>query len=103
MTTAPPSSLPAPPAPFAFTGDEAAAFEAALRAAVAGEVRFDAGSRAMYAADASNYRQVPIAVVVPRDVRDVEAALAVCRRFGVPVLPRGGGTSQCGQAVNVAV
>lgn len=104
MTTAPPSSLPTPPTPFAFAaGDAAAAFEAALRAAVAGEVRFDAGSRAMYAADASNYRQVPIAVVVPRDVRDVEAALAVCRRFGVPVLPRGGGTSQCGQAVNVAV
>ncbi|HUR60448.1 MAG TPA: FAD-binding protein, partial [Opitutaceae bacterium] len=75
----------------------------ALRARVRGEVRFDAAARAVYSADASNYRQVPIGVVIPRDSADVVAAMAVCRAFGVPVLARGGGTSQCGQGVNVAV
>ncbi|NMH95027.1 FAD-binding oxidoreductase [Pseudonocardia bannensis] len=74
-----------------------------LTAAVRGEVRFDAAHRAMYSADASNYRRVPIGVVAPRDAADVEAAIAVCREHGVPVLPRGAGTSIAGQAVNVAV
>ena len=92
------------PIPFHFaTEADSTAFEAALRHVVFGEVRFDAGSRAMYAADASNYRQIPIAVVVPRDADDVARTLETCARFGVPVLPRGGGTSQCGQCVNVAV
>ena len=77
--------------------------EAALRAAVKGEVRFDAGTRAVYAADASNYRQVPIGVVLPRSAEDIVAALAACRAHGAPVLARGGGTSLTGQAVNVAV
>ena len=77
--------------------------EAALAAAVAGEVRFDAGARAAYASDASNYRQVPIGVVLPRSAGDMAAALAVCRAHGAPVLARGGGTSLCGQSVNVAV
>ena len=77
--------------------------QAALAAAVAGEVRFDAGARAAYASDASNYRQVPIGVVLPHSVEDAVAALAACRAHGAPVLPRGGGTSQCGQGVNVAV
>src|SRR5688572_18246649 len=77
--------------------------EAALRASLAGEVRFDAGARAAYASDASNYRQVPIGVVLPRSAADVEAALAACRDHGAPVLARGGGTSQCGQGVNAAV
>lgn len=75
----------------------------ALRGAVRGEVRFDAGSRALYATDASNYRQVPIAVLTPRDAEDVVAALAVCREHGVPVLPRGAGTSLAGQCCNAAV
>ncbi len=79
------------------------ALESALRAAVSGEVRFDAGARAAYAADASNYRQVPIGVVLPRTMEDIAAALAVCREHDVPVLARGAGTSLCGQAVNVAV
>jgi FAD/FMN-containing dehydrogenase/Fe-S oxidoreductase len=74
-----------------------------LRAAVRGEVRFDDGTRALYATDASNYRQVPIGVVIPRDAEDAEAAVAVARRFGAPVLPRGGGTSLAGQCCNVAV
>ncbi|HET9736248.1 MAG TPA: FAD-binding and (Fe-S)-binding domain-containing protein [Burkholderiales bacterium] len=77
--------------------------QAALAAALAGEVRFDAGARAAYASDASNYRQVPIGVVLPRSADDVVAALAACRARGAPVLARGGGTSLCGQSVNVAV
>ena len=77
--------------------------EARLRDAVSGEVRFDAGARAAYAADASNYRQVPIGVVLPRSVEDIVAAVALAREHGVPILPRGGGTSQCGQGVNAAL
>src|ERR671933_2157247 len=76
---------------------------AELAATVRGEVRFDAGSRALYATDGSNYRQVPIGVVLPRDVEDVIATVAACRRHGAPVLPRGGGTSLAGQCCNVAV
>ncbi|MBA2475366.1 MAG: FAD-binding protein [Actinobacteria bacterium] len=79
------------------------ALAADLSAAVAGPVRFSPGSRALYAVTGSNYRQVPIGVVVPRDVDDVVAAVEVCRRHGAPVLPRGGGTSLAGQSVNVAV
>src|SRR5437867_1526460 len=74
-----------------------------LRRVVRGEVRFDAGSRALYATDASNYRQVPIGVVIPRDPDDVVAAVDVCRRHGAPILSRGGGTSLAGQCCNVAV
>lgn len=79
------------------------ALEAGLRSRLRGEVRFDAGSRALYAADASNYRQVPIGVVVPRDVDDLVEAVAIAREHGAPVLPRGGGTSLAGQCCNVAV
>ncbi|MBX6722440.1 MAG: FAD-dependent oxidoreductase, partial [Dactylosporangium sp.] len=75
----------------------------ALATQVAGEVRFDDGSRALYATDGSNYRQVPIGVVVPRDIDDVIATVAVCREFGVPVFSRGGGTSLAGQCCNAAV
>jgi FAD/FMN-containing dehydrogenase/Fe-S oxidoreductase len=74
-----------------------------LRADVAGEVRFDDGSRALYATDASNYRQVPIGVVVPRSTDDVLATVAACREFDAPLLSRGGGTSLAGQTCNVAV
>ena len=77
--------------------------QAALAAAVTGEVRFDAGARAAYASEASNYRQVPIGVVLPRSAEDVVRALAACREHAAPVLARGGGTSMCGQSVNVAV
>jgi FAD/FMN-containing dehydrogenase/Fe-S oxidoreductase len=77
--------------------------EALLRNSLRGEVRFDLGSRALYAADASNYRQLPIGVIFPRDAADVEAALAACRATGAAVLPRGAGTSLAGQCVNVAV
>ncbi len=77
--------------------------EAELKQALAGEVRFDAGARAAYASDASNYRQVPIGVVLPRSAEDVVAAVAACRAHQAPILARGGGTSLCGQTVNVAV
>ncbi|MEU6776090.1 FAD-linked oxidase C-terminal domain-containing protein [Streptomyces sp. NPDC046759] len=77
--------------------------EAALGAEVDGEVRFDAGSRGAYATDGSNYRQVPLGVVVPRTVEAGARALAVCARFDAPVLSRGGGTSLAGQSTNTAV
>ncbi|MGC5360846.1 FAD-binding and (Fe-S)-binding domain-containing protein [Streptomyces sp. DT24] len=79
------------------------ALERALQGRVNGEVRFDAGSRGAYSTDGSNYRQVPIGVVVPRDVEAGAAAVAVCAEFGAPVLSRGGGTSLGGQCTNTAV
>ncbi|CAL2068142.1 MULTISPECIES: FAD-binding and (Fe-S)-binding domain-containing protein [Streptomyces] len=80
-----------------------AALIAALRAEVDGEVRFDAGSRGAYATDGSNYRQVPLGVVVPRTVEAGARAVSVCARFAAPVLSRGGGTSLAGQSTNTAV
>ena len=77
--------------------------ERALKRELRGEVRFDLGSRALYATDGSNYRQIPIGLVVPRDADDVIATVAICRRHGAPVLPRGAGTSLAGQCCNVAV
>jgi FAD/FMN-containing dehydrogenase/Fe-S oxidoreductase len=74
-----------------------------LVARVDGEVRFDPGSRGAYSTDASNYRQVPLGVVVPRSVEAGVAAVAVCREHGAPIVSRGGGTSLAGQACNVAV
>src|SRR5271170_2051370 len=85
------------------TFGHAAELEQELRREVRGEVRFDRGSRAMYSTDGSNYRQVPIGLVVPRDADDVVAAMAACRKYGAPVLARGGGTSLAGQCCNVAV
>lgn len=82
---------------------DVSALEEALRARVRGEVRFDAGSRGAYSTDGSNYRQVPIGVVVPRDVDAAAEAVAVCAEFGAPVLSRGGGTSLGGQCTNAAV
>src|SRR4051794_5223821 len=74
-----------------------AGLEAELGKTVRGEVRFDAGFKALYATDGSNYRQIPIGVVVPLDKDDVIAAVAACHRHGAPVLPRGNGTSLAGQ------
>lgn len=82
---------------------DSAGLERALRATIEGEVRFDAGSRAMYAHDASNYRRVPLAVIVPFTKADVIATIAACRKFGAPVVSRGGGTGLAGQTVNEAV
>src|SRR4030081_780355 len=85
-----------------WTGD-ALALADDLRRSLRGEVRFDDGSRALYATDASNYRQVPIGVVLPRDADDVIAAVALARKHGAPIVARGGGTSLAGQCCNVAV
>jgi FAD/FMN-containing dehydrogenase/Fe-S oxidoreductase len=74
-----------------------------LSGAVRGEVRFSPGSRALYANDASVYRQVPIGVVIPRSAADVVAAVEVCRSHGAPIVPRGCGTGLAGQTVNEAV
>ena len=82
---------------------DAESLAAALEAEVRGEVRFDRGSRALYATDGSNYRQVPIGVVLPRDADDVIATIALARQFGAPILCRGGGTSLAGQCCNVAL
>ncbi|HVV43778.1 MAG TPA: FAD-binding and (Fe-S)-binding domain-containing protein [Bryobacteraceae bacterium] len=86
-----------------YPGTAARELAAALEKLIEGEVRFDEGSRALYATDASNYRQVPIGVVVPKTVEDVIATVEQCRRFGAPILARGGGTSLAGQCCNVAV
>ena len=77
--------------------------ERELRGALRGEVEFGEGTRAVYATDSSNYRQVPIGVVFPASAEDVAAALRVCAAHDVPVLGRGGGTSLAGQACNAAV
>jgi FAD/FMN-containing dehydrogenase/Fe-S oxidoreductase len=74
-----------------------------LRTTIKGEVRFNRGSRAAYSMDASNYRQIPIGIVVPRDEADVITTVSICRKFGAPILSRGGGTSLAGQGCNVAV
>jgi FAD/FMN-containing dehydrogenase/Fe-S oxidoreductase len=74
-----------------------------LEQAVEGEVRFDTASKAMYATDASNYRQVPLGVVIPKTLDDVVSTHRLCHQFGAPVLARGGGTSLSGETVNFAV
>jgi FAD/FMN-containing dehydrogenase/Fe-S oxidoreductase len=77
--------------------------ETKLRRAVQGEVRFDAFTRGLFSTDASHYQVEPLGVVFPETVADVQAVMEVARTEGVPVLPRGGGTSQCGQTVGRAV
>ncbi len=77
--------------------------EAELQRQIKGWVSFEAGARALYAMDGSNYRQVPIGAVVPRTIEDVIAAIGVCRSFGAPVFSRGGGTSLAGQCCNAAI
>ncbi|MEU4244701.1 FAD-linked oxidase C-terminal domain-containing protein [Actinoplanes sp. NPDC026619] len=96
--------LPDPVLRIPDTGDiDVAGLERDLAVEVDGEVRFDAGSRGAYSTDGSNYRQVPIGVVVPRTVEAGAAAVAVCRRYGAPITSRGGGTSLAGECTNVAV
>jgi FAD/FMN-containing dehydrogenase/Fe-S oxidoreductase len=83
--------------------EQLASLESALRRSIDGEVRFDKGTRALYATDGSNYRQAPIGVVIPRHVGDVETAVRLAREHGAPILSRGAGTSLAGQCCNVAV
>ncbi len=78
-------------------------FQDELRRRVEGEVRFDEGSRALYSTDASNYRLIPLGVVIPRHEGDVGAALALARDNQIPILARGGGTSLGGQTCNAAL
>ena len=84
-------------------GVDLAGLAAALRGRVRGEVRFNDGDRALYSTDASNYRQIPVGVVIPRDAEDVVAAVATCREFGAPIVARGGATDLAGATCNAAV
>ncbi|HWF89117.1 MAG TPA: FAD-binding oxidoreductase, partial [Pyrinomonadaceae bacterium] len=79
------------------------ALEKELHAVVRGEVRFGGADRGMYASDASNYRMIPLGVILPRDAQDVVAAVAACRKYGAPIFARGGGTAIPGQTVNAGV
>ena len=85
------------------TAGDSADLEQALRKALGSDVRFDAMTRRLYATDASIYSIDPIGVVYPRSADDVVAIVDIARRFHVPVLPRGGGTSLAGQTVGHAV
>src|SRR5947207_12537709 len=86
------------------SGDvDAEALASDVRRRIRGEVRVDDGSRALYATDDYNYRQVPIGVVNPRDTDDVIITMEIARNVGAPLLARGGGTSLAGQCCNVAV
>jgi FAD/FMN-containing dehydrogenase/Fe-S oxidoreductase len=91
------------PAPDTHVSIDVDGLAGALRDRVDGEVRFDAGSRSAYSTDASNFRQVPIGVVVPRTPEAAAEAIAVAREYGAPILSRGGGTSLAGQCTNTAV
>lgn len=84
-------------------GVDASSLETRLKSSIQGEVRFDNGSRALYATDGSNYRQVPIGVVLPKTEQDIIKTMALCREFQAPVLSRGCGTSLTGACCNVAV
>src|SRR5712692_9696048 len=77
--------------------------ERRLRAEISGGVLFDAFSRGRYATDASHYQMLPVGIVLPRTIAEAERAIAIARDEGVTVLARGGGTSQCGQAVNASL
>ncbi len=80
-----------------------ASLERELRRVIEGEVRFDRGTAAIYSTDASNYRQVPVGVVIPRHEEDVVRAVRLARENAVPILARGGGTSLSGQTCNTAL
>lgn len=79
------------------------ALQEELEKTVLAEVRFDEGSRALYATDASNYRQMPIGVVIPKNQEAVRQTIHLCKKYGAPLLCRGAGTSLAGQCCNVAV
>lgn len=98
-----PAPVVRPPEPVTPDRIDGVALERDLREQFDGEVRFDIGSRGAYATDASNYRQMPIGVVVPRTLDAAAAAVAVCRRRGAPLVSRGGGTSLASEATNAAV
>jgi FAD/FMN-containing dehydrogenase/Fe-S oxidoreductase len=82
-----------------FDNDPAPGLQARLRREIRGEVLFDAFSRGRYSTDASIYQIEPLGVIVPKSREDAAAAISIASEEGVPVLPRGAGTSQCGQTV----
>jgi FAD/FMN-containing dehydrogenase/ferredoxin len=85
------------------TAEQQRAFQQALTQSIEGEVRFDAVSRSMYATDASVYQLMPLGVVIPRTREDIRRTLQLCREYGVSITPRGGGTSQAGQAIGTGL
>src|SRR4029079_8204056 len=102
--SAPPSTSPRPDATSGLSiGVDVDGLASALRQRVRGEVRFNDGDRALYSTDASNYRQIPIGIVLPRDADDVVEAVALCRRYGAPIVSRGGATDLAGSTCNAAV
>ncbi len=103
MSASPFQILPSSHARARDTFPSTLSLEQALKARIRGEVRFDPGSRALYATDASNYRQIPIGLVIPRDEADVISTVELCRQFDAPILSRGAGTSLAGQCCNTAV
>ena len=74
-----------------------------LESETSGEVMTDVASRGRYATDASIYQTMPVAIFVPKTAEDIVAAIQIAADLGVPVLPRGGGTSQCGQTTGPAL
>jgi FAD/FMN-containing dehydrogenase/Fe-S oxidoreductase len=103
MSTSPFVLLPSSHARAHDTFPAADTLEQQLRAQIRGEVRFDATSKALYSTDASNYRHIPIGVVIPRDEADVIATVQICHAANAPILSRGAGTSLAGQGCNFAV
>jgi FAD/FMN-containing dehydrogenase len=96
-------NAPAKPVQFMRSSPEHSAFSQKLRREVRGAVLFDAASRGRYSTDASIYQIEPVGVVVPKDEDDAMIAMQIALDAGVPLLPRGGGTSQCGQTVGAAL
>lgn len=94
---------PVPPARAELTPEEREAVARELANAIAGEVRFGVHDRMLYATDASLYQVEPIGVVIPAGIEDVVEAVQFCAARGLPMLPRGGGTSLAGQCTNRAV
>jgi FAD/FMN-containing dehydrogenase len=74
-----------------------------LKDSISGEVRFDKGSKMLYVTDASNYRMEPIGLVIPKNEQDIIKTVSVARKYGAPLLSRGGGTSLAGQCTNIAL
>src|SRR5271167_579194 len=103
MSTSPFVLLPSSHARAHDAFPEAEKLEQQLRAQIRGEVRFDVSSKALYATDGSNYRHIPIGVVIPCDEADVISTVTICRTFNAPILSRGAGTSLAGQGCNAAV
>ena len=103
MSTSPFVLLPSSHARYNDTFPAASELEGRLRKKIRGEVRFDAASKALYATDGSNYRHIPIGVVIPLDEADVIATVAICHAANAPLLSRGAGTSLGGQGCNFAV